>query len=163
MFIAVYIGYTIGTAPVVGYHYGAGNHGELKSLLSKSLLLMGATGVVMMLLARILAAPLANVFVGYDAELFEMTRYAFQIFSFAFVLSGVNIFTSSFFTALNNGGVSAAISFLRTLVFQMLSVLVLPMILGLDGIWWAITVAEVFAFLISLTFLFVKRKKYHYM
>lgn len=163
VFIAVYIGYTIGTAPVVGYHYGAGNHGELKSLLSKSLLLMGATGVVMMLLARILAAPLANVFVGYDAELFEMTRYAFQIFSFAFVLSGVNIFTSSFFTALNNGGVSAAISFLRTLVFQMLSVLVLPMILGLDGIWWAITVAEVFAFLISLTFLFVKRKKYHYM
>ena len=94
-------------------------------------------------------------------ELFEMTKYAFQIFSFSFVLSGINIFTSSFFTALNNGGVSAAISFLRTLVFQMFSVLVLPMIWGLNGIWWAIAVAEVVP--ISLTFLFVKRKKYHYM
>lgn len=163
IFIAVYIGYTIGTAPVVGYHYGAGNHGELKSLLQKSMVLMGVTGILMMVTARALAAPLSNIFVGYDAELLAMTKYAFQIFSFSFVLSGVNIFTSSFFTALNNGGVSAAISFLRTLVFQMFSVLVLPMIWGLNGIWWAITVAEVFAFLISLTFLFVKRKKYHYM
>ncbi len=163
IFIAVYIGYTIGTAPVVGYHYGAGNHGELKSLLRKSMVLMGVTGFLMMVIARALASPLSNIFVGYDMELFEMTKYAFQIFSFSFILSGVNIFTSSFFTALNNGGVSAAISFLRTLVFQMLSVLVLPMIWGLNGIWWAITVAEVFAFLISLTFLFVKRKKYHYM
>ena len=163
MFIADYIGYKNGTAPVVGYHYGAGNHGELKSLLQKSMVLMGVTGFLMMVTARALAAPLSNIFVGYDMELFEMTKYAFQIFSFSFVLSGINIFTSSFFTALNNGGVSAAISFLRTLVFQMFSVLVLPMIWGLNGIWWAIAVAEVFAFLISLTFLFVKRKKYHYM
>ena len=127
------------------------------------MVLMGVTGFLMMVTARALAAPLSNIFVGYDMELFEMTKYAFQIFSFSFVLSGINIFTSSFFTALNNGGVSAAISFLRTLVFQMFSVLVLPMIWGLNGIWWAIAVAEVFAFLISLTFLFVKRKKYHYM
>ncbi len=163
IFIAIFIGYTIGTAPIIGYHYGAQNYSELKNLLRKSIVLMGAGGIIMMILARILASPLSKIFVGYDAELFEMTTHAFKIFAFAFILAGMNIFTSSFFTALNNGGVSAIISFLRTLVFQMLSVLILPMILDLDGIWWAITVAEVFAFLISLIFLFAKRKKYHYM
>lgn len=116
----------------------------------------------MMFLARTLAVPLAKIFVGYDAGLFEMTRHAFQIFSFSFVLAGINIFVSSFFTALNNGGVSAAISFLRTLVFQTLSVLILPVFFELDGIWWAITAAEVFAITISLIFLAANRKKYHY-
>lgn len=163
IFVAVFIGYTIGTSPIVGYHYGAGNHGELKSMLRKSLKLMGMAGIVMMILAQALAAPLANIFVGYDKELFDMTRHAFKVFSFSFILSGANIFASSFFTALNNGGVSAAISFLRTLVFQMLSVLILPVVFGLDGIWWAITVAEVCAFMISLIFLYAKRNKYHYM
>ncbi len=162
IFVAIFIGYTIGTAPIVSYHYGAGNDGELKSILRKSVLLMGIAGILMLLLAQMLAAPLAKLFVGYDAELFGMTRRAFRIFAFSFVLAGFNIFASSFFTALNNGGVSAAISFLRTLVFQMLSVLVLPMLLGLDGIWWAITAAEGFACLISLLFLLAKRKKYHY-
>ncbi len=163
IFVAMFIGYTIGTGPVVGYHYGAGNHGELKSLLKKSYLLMGTAGIVMMLLSRGLAHPLAAVFVGYDAELLAMTVHAFRLFSFSFILAGLNIFTSAFFTALSNGGISAAISFLRTLVFQLLSVLFLPLLLGLDGIWWAITVAEVFAFIISLGFLAAKREKYHYL
>lgn len=163
IFVAVFIGYTIGTSPIVGYHYGAGNHSELKSILRKSLKLMGLAGIVMMILAQALAAPLANIFVGYDRELFDMTRHAFKVFSFSFILSGANIFASSFFTALSNGGVSAAISFLRTLVFQMLSVLILPVVFGLNGIWWAITVAEVCAFMISLIFLYAKRNKYHYM
>lgn len=162
IFIAVFIGYTIGTAPVISYHYGAQNHGELKSLLSKSFILMGAAGGIMMILAQALAGPLAKIFVGYDAELFEMTRHAFRLFSFSFLLAGVNIFASAFFTALNNGGISAAISFLRTLVFQVLSVLILPIFFELDGIWWAITVAELLASVISLAFLIAKRKKYHY-
>lgn len=163
VFIAIFIGYTIGTAPIIGYHYGAGNHGELNNMLRKSLLLMSLSGVVMMVLAQVFAAPLAGIFVGYDAELFEMTQHAFKLFACSFILAGVNIFISSFFTALNNGAVSAAISFLRTLVFQMLSVLILPILFDLDGIWWAITVAELFACVISGIFLFVKRKKYHYM
>lgn len=162
IFIAIFIGYSIGTAPIIGYHYGAGNHSELKNMLKKSLLIMGTIGVIMMGLAQVLAGPLAQIFVGYDPELLAMTRHAFQVFSFAFVLSGINIFVSSFFTALNNGGVSAAVSFLRTLVFQLLSVLILPIFLGIDGIWLAITVAEICAFLISMLFLLVKRKKYHY-
>lgn len=162
IFIGIFIGYTIGTAPIIGYNYGAGNHSETKNMLKKSLLLMGVAGVVMMLLAKILASPLAQIFVGYDAELFELTKHAFELFSFSFVLAGFNIFASSFFTALNNGGISASISFLRTLVFQMLSVLILPILFGLDGIWWAITVAEVFAFIISSIFIIAKRKKYHY-
>ncbi len=162
IFIGIFIGYTIGTAPIIGYNYGAGNHSETKNMLKKSLLLMGVAGMVMMLLAKILASPLAQIFVGYDAELFELTKHAFELFSFSFVLAGFNIFASSFFTALNNGGISASISFLRTLVFQMLSVLILPILFGLDGIWWAITVAEVFAFIISSIFIIAKRKKYHY-
>ena len=163
IFVAIFIGYSIGCAPVVSFHYGAQNHGELKSLLRKSTLLMASGGVILMLLARVLAAPLARIFVGYDPALFELTAHAFRLFSWSFLLAGFNIFASGFFTALNNGGVSAAISFLRTLVFQSASVLILPLILDVDGIWYAITVAEIFAFLISLLFLFLKRNTYHYL
>lgn len=114
-------------------------------------------------LAIVLSSPLAKLFVGYDAGLYELTKHAFRLFAYSFLLAGFNIFASSFFTALNNGAVSAAISFMRTLIFQTSSVLILPIFLGVDGIWWAITVAEVFAFILSLIFLFAKRKKYHYM
>lgn len=162
IFIAVFIGYTIGTAPVISYHYGADHHAELRNIRRKSYVIMGAAGIAMMLLSQLLAHPMAAVFVGYDSELLEMTTHAFRLFSYSFILAGANIFTSSFFTALNNGGISAAISFLRTLVFQMLSVLLLPLLLGLDGIWWAITVAEIFAFLISMIFLAARKNKYHY-
>lgn len=162
IFIAVFIGYTIGTAPIISYHYGAGNHDELKSLLKKSFFIMGIAGILMMCLAWALAGILSTVFVGYDAELFEMTKHAFKLFAFSFPLSGINIFASSFFTALNNGGVSAAISFMRTLIFQMLSVLILPAFFGIDGIWCSITVAEMLAFGISLAFLIGNRRKYHY-
>ena len=163
IFISIYIGYSIGCAPVVSYHFGAQNHGELKNLLGKSVLLMGCTGVALTALAMALADLLSRLFVGYDAGLFALTSHAFRLFSWSFLLAGFNIYASGFFTALNNGGISAAISFLRTLVFQSASVLILPIFLDVDGIWWAITVAEVFAFLISVTFLLAKRGKYHYM
>ena len=163
IFVAIFIGYSIGCAPVVSFHFGAQNHTELKSLLRKSVLLMASGGILLTVAARLLAAPLARLFVGYDAVLFDLTVHAFRLFSWSFLLAGFNIFASSFFTALNNGAVSAAISFLRTLVFQTASVLILPLLLGVDGIWWAITVAEIFAFLISLLFLFLKRNKYHYL
>ncbi len=163
VFVAIFIGYAIGCAPVIGYHYGAQNHAELKNLLKKSSLLMAGAGVALTALALALAAPLAKLFVGYDPALYALTTHAFRLFSFAFLLAGFNIFASSFFTALNNGGVSAAISFLRTLLFQTSAVILLPLVLDIDGIWLAITVAEVFAFLISLIFLFAQRKKYRYM
>lgn len=163
IFISIYIGYSIGCAPVVSYHFGAQNHGELKNLLGKSVLLMGCTGVALTALAMALADPLSRLFVGYDAGLFALTSHAFRLFTWSFLLAGFNIYASGFFTALNNGGISAAISFLRTLVFQSASVLILPIFLDVDGIWWAITVAEVFAFLISVMFLLAKRGKYHYM
>ncbi len=163
VFIAVFIGYAVGSAPIVGYHYGAENRAELKSLLKKSSLLMGVTGIVMSALAFLLSDLLAQLFVGYDLTLFELTAHAFRLFSFSFLLAGFNIFASAFFTALNNGAVSAAISFLRTLVFQTLSVLILPLFFDIDGIWMAITVAELFAFLFSLCFLFGMKKKYGYL
>lgn len=162
IFIAIFIGYTIGTGPIISYHYGAGNHKELKNLLKKSLFLVSTAGITMMFLALVLAGPLSQVFVGYDKELYELTKHAFRMFAFSFILAGVNIFASSFFTALNNGGVSAAISFMRTLVFQIVSVLVLPLFFGLDGIWYSITVAEILAFCVSLLFLIINRRKYHY-
>ncbi len=162
IFFAIFIGYAVGTAPVVSYHYGAGNHAEMKSLRQKSLIFMLGAGIIMMLSAQASASFLSGVFVGYDQELLAITEHAFVIFACSYLLSGVNIYTSSFFTALNNGGVSAVISFLRTLVFQTAAVLVLPVILGIDGIWWAVTVAEVMAFIISMVFLAAMRKKYHY-
>ena len=163
IFVAIYIGYAIGCAPITGYHLGAQNHGELKNMLRKSAFLSAISGVVLTILAIVLSSPLAKLFVGYDEELYELTRHAFSLFAYSFLLAGFNIFTSSFFTALNNGAVSAAISFMRTLIFQTSSVLIRPIFLGVDGIWWAITVAEVFAFILSLIFLFAKREKYHYM
>lgn len=163
IFVAIYIGYAIGCAPITGYHFGAQNHGELKNMLRKSAFLSAISGIVLTILAIVLSSPLAKLFVGYDEELYELTRHAFSLFAYSFLLAGFNIFTSSFFTALNNGAVSAAISFMRTLIFQTSSVLILPIFLGVDGIWWAITVAEVFAFILSLIFLFAKREKYHYM
>lgn len=163
IFVAIYIGYAVGAAPVVSFHYGAGNETELKNMFRKSLCLVWGAGVLLTLLAFGLSSPLARIFVGYDAELFALTRHAFRLFAFSFLLAGFNIFTSSFFTALNNGAISAAISFMRTLIFQTASVLILPILFGVDGIWWAITAAEIFACVLSAGFLIAKREKYHYL
>lgn len=163
IFAAVFIGYAIGCAPIVSYHFGAGNHSELKNLLKKSVLLMGAGGLAMVGIAQALAIPMARLFVGYDDVLCQMTVHAFRISTVAFALVGFNIFNSSFFTALNDGAVSAIISFLRTFVFKLSAVLLLPVIWKLDGIWWAGVAAEICAFGLGLAFLLGKRKKYHYM
>lgn len=162
IFVGVFIGYSIGTAPVIGYHYGAENHGELKSLLKKSLVIVGAFSVCMLILGEVLAKPLASIFVSYDAELLSLTIRGFVIFSFSFLFSGIAIFGSSFFTALNNGLVSALISFLRTLLFQSAAILILPMIWETDGIWVSIVVAESMATVVTSAFLIGLRKKYHY-
>lgn len=161
-FVAVFIGYSIGTAPIVSYHYGAGNNDEVKNMLQKSFKIMSILGITMMVLAQMLASPLAKVFVGYDKELFDMTVHGFRLFSFYFILAGINIYSSSFFTALNNGIISAIISFSRTLGFETFSVIILPIFFKLDGVWMAITVAEICAFVISMSFLISKREKYNY-
>ena len=162
IFIAVFIGYAVGTAPVVGYHYGAGNDGELKSLLKKSAVIVGIFSVCMLVLGEVLAKPLSLIFVGYDEGLFDLTLRGFAFFSFSFLFSGVAIFGSSFFTALNNGLVSAIISFLRSLVFQVAAILILPLVWGIDGIWISIVVAELMAALVTMAFLVGMRKKYRY-
>ncbi len=163
IFLATFIGYSIGSAPIVGYHFGARNHSELKNLFQKSMRLIGGWGVLLMLLAFVLSGPLAQFFVGYDTELLAMTRHGLRLYALAFLVSGFNIYGSAFFTALNNGLVSAVISFLRTLVFQMAAVLVLPRLLGLNGIWLAILVAELLALGVTLQFFMRKKKVYHYL
>ena len=162
IFSAAFIGYSIGTAPVVGYHDGAKNHAELKSVLRKSLIIIGAFGAAMVAAAQILAWPLAKMFVGYDDNLVDMTISGFRIFALSFVFTGFAIYSSGFFTALNDGLTSAQLSFLRTLVFQVAAVMILPEIWDLNGIWISIVAAEVMAVLLSVIFLITKRKKYHY-
>lgn len=162
IFVSIFLGYSIGSAPIVGYHYGAANHGELKSLFRKSLTLIGIAGIVLTLLAVGLSGPLSKIFVGYDEELFALTKHGFRLYSLSFLVTGFNIFGSAFFTALNNGVVSATISFLRTLLFQIIVVLVLPIFLGINGIWLAIVVAELMALVVTVLFFITKRKQYHY-
>lgn len=163
VFLAIFIGYAVGIAPVVGYHYGAENFAELKSLLKKSVVIIGVSAVAMFGLSEALGGVFARIFVGYDPELMEITKVAFVIFSFSFLFAGFAIFGSSFFTALNNGLVSAIISFLRTLVFQVGAVLLFPLLWGLEGIWWSVVAAEVMAVVVTTVFIFVLRKKYQYM
>lgn len=162
IFVAIFMGYSIGCAPIIGYHYGAENHAELKNLLKKGVVLMGIFGVGLTVIAEAVAVPLSRVFVGYDAELLQITIYGFRLFSLSFLITGFNMFASAFFTALNNGFVSAAISFARTLLFQSLAVLMLPVFLGIEGIWLAVTVAEILTLGLSIVFFIKNRKRYHY-
>lgn len=162
IFLATFVGYSVGTAPIAGFHYGAQNHPELQSLLRKSLVIIGSLSFLMLAFAEGLAEPLARLFVGYDPSLMALTLRGFMIYSFSFLFAGVAIFGSSFFTALNNGLISALISFLRTLLFQVGAVLIFPLLWGIDGIWLSIVAAEVMAAVVTALFLIGERKKYHY-
>lgn len=162
IFSSVFLGYAIGSAPIVGYHYGAQNHDELKNLRKKSLLLMISIGIIMAALAEGLARPLSMIFVSYDGGLLDLTTFGLRIYAISFVLVGINIFSSSFFTALNNGLVSAIISFVRTLLFQVIAIMVMPLIFGVNGIWSAVIVAEGLSLIVSVICFIVCRKRYKY-
>ena len=162
IFAAVFVGYSVGTAPVVSYHFGAGNSPELKGLLKKSLIIIAVFGVGMVAAAELTAAPLSKFFVGYDKELYELTASGFRIFAISFLFMGFGIFISGFFTALNDGATSAIVSFLRSLVFQSAAVMLLPAIFKIDGIWISVVVAELAALAVGFAFLIAKKKKYNY-
>lgn len=162
IFVAIYMGYSIGSAPIVGYHYGAKHQEELRGLLRRSLWILGIGAVLLTVAGELLSSPLSKIFVSYDDALFAMTRHGFRLYSLSYLLCGFNIFGSAFFTALNNGMVSAVISFARTLVFQIVCVLVLPMFLELNGIWLSILVAEFLGILVTASLLIANRKKYSY-
>lgn len=162
IFAGTFIGYSIGAAPIVGYHYGAGNAKELKNLFKRSLVIIGCSAVFLTAMAELLSGVLAGVFVGYDAELLEMTTNAIRLYVMCYLVAGFNIFASSFFTALNNGLVSALISFLRTLVFQVIMIYVLPIFWGLNGIWLAVVFAEILSLVVSISSFIANRKKYNY-
>ena len=162
IFVGVFVGYAFGSAPIIGYNYGAGNTKEMQNVYRKSLLFNIASGILMCFIAILFSGTLASLFVGYDAELFEMTKRGFAIYSLSFVVMGLNIYASSFFTALGNGLISAILSFLRTLLFQLVCVLLLPLLWGLDGIWLAIVVAESMALIISFIMLNISKKRYGY-
>lgn len=162
IYVAIFIGYAIGTAPIIGYNHGAKNHAELKSIFKKSLILMSVFGILMTALSVVLAPAISKLFVGYDAELCEMTTKAFYLFSLSFLFSGFGIFGSSLFTALGSGSISATISFLRTLVFQIGSVLILPIFFDVNGIWLSLLCADALSTLVTFVFFLAKRKKYHF-
>ena len=163
IFIAVFIGFAIGTAPIIGFNHGADNRPELQGVLKRSLVILAAFSLLMTLTGIGLARPLSSVFVGYDPALLEMTARGFTIYTLSFLLCGVNIFGSSLFTALNNGLISAVISFVRTLVCQIAAVLILPLVFGLDGIWFATVAAELVALLLTGFFTLKYRKRYQYL
>lgn len=162
IFISVFIGFSIGNAPLVGYHHGANHHTELKNLLHKGMAVLTVLAVLMTVGGQLMARLLAQIFVSYDLPLMEMTVRGFRIYTLSFLLCGFNIYGSSFFTALNNGLISALISFIRTLVCQIAAVLLLPIWLKLDGIWWSVVAAELLALGLTAVFLLAFRKKYHY-
>ena len=162
IFVGTYVGYALGSAPIIGYHYGAENTNELKSLLKKSIKLIAVISLVMTMLAEVSAKVLASIFVSYDTNLLNMTTNAIRLFSISYIISGFNIFASSFFTALNNGLISALISFVRTMVFQVIMILILPLIWGINGIWLAIVFAESLSLVVCFIFLVLNRKKYNY-
>ncbi|WP_176781005.1 MATE family efflux transporter [Ruminococcus sp.] len=162
IFSGTYLGYCVGVAPIVGYHYGAANTAELKNLFKKSLFLLSSAAVVLTACAELLSSVLAGIFVGYNQDLHNMTTNAIQLFALSYIISGINIFASAFFTALNNGIVSAVISFMRTLVFQIAFIFILPELLGLNGIWLAVVGAEICSLIISVSFFVANRKKYKY-
>ena len=162
IFISIFIGFCIGSAPVISFHFGAQNNNELKKLLKMSLVILGAFSVLMTIVSLLLVRPLSQIFVGYDKELFDITVKGFTIYCFSFLLAGFNIFSSSFFTALNDGLVSAVISFLRTLLFQVLAVMILPLFMKLDGIWLSIIVAELLSLVVVIIFIKKMQSKYHY-
>lgn len=162
IFVAILFGYVTGASPIIGYHYGAQNHGELKNLFKKSMVLMTLGGIALTGLIVLSADLLSGIFVGYDAVLFEMTKRAVLISAFAFLICGINIFGSGFFTALNNGLISAVISFLRTVVFQVAAVMILPIFWEIDGIWWSMVVSELLSFMVTIFCLIKYKNRYHY-
>ena len=162
IFIAIFLGYSMGSAPIVSYHYGARNHAELNNLYSKSLRLIGVIAVVMTALSMLVIPYVARIFVGYDAELLALTSHAFRVYALNFFLMGFNVYGSSFFTALGDGVTSALISFLRTLLFQLLALILLPMVLGIEGVWLAVTAAEAGALCVTVLMFITKDKVFHY-
>lgn len=162
LFVGTYVGYSVGSAPIISYHYGAGNKEELKSLLKKSIKLLGIIAIVMTLLSELFAKLLASIFVSYDKELLKLTINALRLYSLSYIISWFNIYASSFFTALNDGFVSALISFLRTLVFQVIVILILPKLIGINGIWLSVLVAEILSLIVSIICLIKNKKKYEY-
>ena len=162
IFCAVFVGYSIGIAPAISYNDGAKNYDELKGLFRKSLILIGIFSICMIVSAEVFARPLSSFFVGYDDELFSLTVSGFRVFAISFGFMGFAVFSSDFFTALNDGLTSALISFLRTLVFESISILILPLIFGVEGIWLSVVVAELMAVVLGTLFLVIKRKKFHY-
>ena len=162
LFVAVFVGYAVGSAPIVSYHYGARNHAELNNLYSKSLRLIGVVAVLMTALSMVLIPYVARIFVGYDAELLALTSHAFRVYALNFFLMGFNVYGSSFFTALGDGVTSALISFLRTLLFQLLALILLPLVLGIEGVWLAVTAAEAGALCVTVLMFITKDKVFHY-
>ena len=162
IFIAILLGYSIGVAPIIGYNQGAENHIELQNVFKKSMVFNTVAGIALTTVAVVLAAPLSQIFVGYDAELLEMTTHAFKLYAISFLFTGFGIFGSSLFTALNNGLVSAIISFLRTLVFQVVTILILPSIWGIEGVWYSIIVAEFLGAAVAIVYILKYKKKYRY-
>ena len=162
VFTAIFLGYSSAVAPIESYNYGAQNNKELKNVLIKSLIITSILSVSMFIISFTLAEPFSFIFANGSDTLLKITTNGMRIYSIAFLFIGLSIYISTFFTALNNGLISALIAFLRTLVFQIVFVFVFPLFLGKYGIFFAILAAEIMSILLAITFLLIYKKKYRY-
>ena len=162
-FVAIYIGYSMGVAPIIGFNYGAENKSELQNIFRKSVTILGITNITMFVMAEVLTVPMAKIFVGYNQTLNELTIRGMRIYSVAFLVMGFNVFASAFFTALSNGKISAIISVTRTLILQLIMIYVMPMILGVDGLWVVVIAVEGISLIVTVYYILKNRKNYGYM
>ena len=162
VFVAAFLGFSMGSAPIVSYHYGAEDHDELKNIFRRSGVIIAVTSVVMVAASEVLSRPLSAAFVGYSPELLELTTHGFRIFALCYLFCGLNIYASAFFTALCNGALSALIAFTRTLLLRGGLVLVMPLLFGVDGVWWSVAAAELLGAVLSAALLILMRRRYHY-
>ena len=162
VFVAAFLGFSMGSAPIVSYHYGAENHKELRNVFRRSGVIIAVTSVVMVAASELLSRPLSAAFVGYDPDLLELTIHGFRIFALCYLFCGLNIYASAFFTALCNGALSALIAFTRTLLLRGGLVLVMPVFFGVDGVWWSVAAAELLGAVLSVVLLVLMRRRYHY-
>ncbi len=162
-FVAIYIGYSMGVAPIIGFNYGAENKSELQNIFRKSVTILGITNITMFVMAEVLTVPMAKIFVGYNQTLNELTIRGMRIYSVAFLVMGFNVFASAFFTALSNGKISAIISVTRTLILQLIMIYIMPMILGVDGLWAVVIAVEGISLIVTVYYILKNRKNYGYM
>lgn len=162
LFTALYLGFSMGVAPVVSFNYGNQNHAQLKRIYKICIGFILGSSVFILGIALLFSEPIVGIFTGEENHTYELAVEGFFQFSFNYLFAGINIFASALFTSLSNGKISAIISFCRTFVFITVSIVLLPRVMGITGVWLSVPLAELVTLFISITYLKGQKEVYHY-